>query len=281
MTTLLPDRTGAGTRLVVDSAAGRPRVRSETTRDPQRPGLRPMLVASGDGYARICLMPDGALLLAGDAIRLEVTVGPDVHVELVEPAGTVAYDMRGGQATWDVTLVVGDRSTLVWAGEPFVVAAGARVSRSTQVRLGAGARLAVRETLVLGRYRERAGLLRQEWTARGSDGDDLLVEELVLDEAAHRPGILGGGRVLGSVVALGIDLPESVCPEGRLDLEESGTVWRRVAAEAHRAVPHDAWSAVLDACRLPAVRPSPPSWSPCARTRARSAAAPPSPTTRD
>jgi urease accessory protein len=253
MTTLLPDRTGAGTRLAVDSAEGRPRVRSEMTRDPQRPGLRPMLVAGGDGYARICLMPDGALLLAGDAIRLEVTIGPDVHVELVEPAGTVAYDMQGGQATWDVTLDVGERSTLVWAGEPFVVAAGARVSRSTDVRLGAGARLAMRETLVLGRHHERAGLLRQAWTARGPDGDHLLVEDLVLDEAAHRPGILGGGRVLGSVVALGIDLPESVCTEGRLDLEESGTVWRRVAGEAHLAVPGDAWSAVLDACRRPAV----------------------------
>ena len=249
MTTLLPDRTGARrTRLVVDAAAGRPRVRSETTGDPRRPCLRPLIVASGDGYARVCLMPDGALLLADDAIKLEVTLGPGVHLELVEPAGTVAYDMRGGEASWDVSLLLGERSTLVWAGEPFVVSAGARVSRGTEVRLGAGAQLAVRETLVLGRHHERSGVLSQTWTARDADGADLLVEEVLIDETSHRPGILGGNRVLGSVLALGFDLPEDICPEGRLDLECGGTLWRRLSAEAHQAVSHEAWQAVRDAC---------------------------------
>ncbi|WP_459983911.1 urease accessory protein UreD [Nocardioides sp. AN3] len=249
MTTLLPEGTTARrTRLTVEAAAGRPRVRSETSGDPRRPCLRPVIIASGDGYARVCLMPDGALLLAGDAIRLEITLGPDVHLELVEPAGTVAYDMRGGQAAWDVALDVGERSTLVWAGEPFVVAAGAQVSRRTDVRLGVGARLAVRETLVLGRHQERPGLLSQTWAVRDADGVDLLVEEMVLDETAHRPGILGGNRVLGSVVALGFDLPEDVCPQGRLDLERGGTLWRCLAGDAHRGVPNDAWSAVREAC---------------------------------
>jgi urease accessory protein len=249
MTTLLPDRTGARrTRLVVDAAAGRPRVRSETSGDPRRPGLRPLIVAGGEGYVRICLMPDGALLLTGDAIKLEVTLGPGVHLELVEPAGTVAYDMRGDAAAWDVSLFLGERSTLVWAGEPFVVSAGARVSRSTDVRLGTGARLAVRETLVLGRHQERSGVLSQSWSARDADGTDLLVEEVLIDETAHRPGILGGNRVVGSVLALGFDLPDDVCPEGRLDLESGGTMWRRLAAEAHQAVHDDAWQAVRDAC---------------------------------
>jgi urease accessory protein len=249
MTTLLPDRTGARrTRLVVDAAAGRPRVRSETTGDPRRPCLRPLIIDSGEGYARICLMPDGALLLAGDTIRLEVTLGPGVRLELVEPAGTVAYDMRGGEASWDVSLFLGERSTLVWAGEPFVVSAGARVSRSTDVRLGTGARLAVREMLVLGRHQERSGALSQTWSARDADGTDLLVEEVLLDETAHRPGILGGNRVLGSVLALGFDLPDNVCREGRLDLDSGGTMWRRLSAEAHQAVHDDAWQAVRDAC---------------------------------
>lgn len=223
-------------------------MRFEVSGDPGRPCLRPIIVASGEGYARVCLMPEGALLLAGDAIQLQVSLGPGVHLELVEPAGTVAYDMRDGQATCDVSLFLGERSTLVWAGEPFVVAGGARVSRSTDVRLGTGARLAVRETVVLGRHRERAGVLSQTWTARDADGTDLLVEELLLDETAHRPGILGGNRALGSVLALGFDLPDEVCPEGRMDLEAGGTMWRRLAAEAHQAVPEAAWDAVRGAC---------------------------------
>ena len=249
MTTLLPDRTGSRrTRLVVDAAAGRPRVHLETSGDPRRPCLRPMITATGDGYAQICLVPDGALLLAGDAIQLEVTLGPGVRLDLVEPAGTVAYDMRGGQAAWDVSLYLAERATLVWAGEPFVVAGGARVFRSTDVRLGTGARLAVRETLVLGRHQERSGVLTQTWAARNADGQELLVEGVRIDETAHRPGVLGGNLILGSVVALGFDLPSEACPEGRMDLEEGGTVWRRLAADAHRGVPDDAWRAVRDAC---------------------------------
>ncbi|MFL6023799.1 MAG: urease accessory protein UreD [Marmoricola sp.] len=248
MTTLLPERTGARrTRLVVDAAAGRPRVRSETSGDPCRPCLRPMIVDSGPGYARVCLMPDGALLLAGDTIQLEVTLGPGVHLDLVEPAGTVAYDMRGGQAAWDVSLYLAERATLVWAGEPFVVAAGARVSRSTSARLGDGARLAVRETLVLGRHQERSGVLAQTWQAHDADGEEVLVEHLVLDETAHRPGVLGGNRVLGSVLALGFDVPGEVCPDGRMDLERGGTVWRRLAGDAHLGVPEEAWRVVSDA----------------------------------
>lgn len=249
MTTLLPDRTDSRrTRVVVDAAPGRPRLRVETTGDPRRPCLRPMILAAQEGYVRLCLVPDGALLLAGDAVQLEVTVSAGVRVDLVEPGGTVAYDMRGGRASWDVSLYLGEQATLVWAGEPFVLAGGSRVSRSTDVRLGAGARLALRETLVLGRHLERPGVLEQSWTARNAQGADLLVEQLVLDATAHRPGILGGNRVLGSVVALGIDLPAEVCPEGRMDLEEGGTIWRRLAADAHRGTPDRAWDAVRDAC---------------------------------
>lgn len=249
MTTLLPDRTTARrTALAVSAAPGRARVRSSVTGDPTSPCLRPMLLDSGPQHARVALVPDGALLLAGDAIRFDVEVGPGVRLELVEPAGTVAFDMRGAEATWDVHLDLAQDATLVWAGEPFVVAAGARVRRSTSVRLDTGSRLALRETVVLGRHQERGGLLEQSWSAYGPGQVPLLVEQLVLDESAHRPGILGGHRALGSVVALGVAVADEVCVAGRLDLEHGGTVWRGLAHEAHRAVPADAWRTVLDAC---------------------------------
>ena len=249
MTTLLPDRAIARrTRLSVMAAPGRPQVRSSTSGDPAGPCMRAMLLESGPGRATVALVPDGALLLAGDAVGLDVEVGPGVRLDLVEPAGTVAYDMRGGKAVWDVHLDLAADATLVWAGEPFVLSAGARVLRSTSVRLGERARLALRETLVLGRHQERIGELEQTWTASGPDGKELLVEQLCLDESAHRPGILGGLRVLGSLVALGLDVRADVCGDGRMDLQAGGVVWRRLAGDAHRAVPEDAWRAVLDAC---------------------------------
>ncbi|MCZ4498201.1 MAG: urease accessory protein [Marmoricola sp.] len=250
MTTLLPDRVGARrTRIRVDAAtSGRARVLATTSGDPARPRLRTVILDSSPGYAKVALVPDGALLLAGDAIGLDVLVGTGVRLDLVEPGGTVAYDMRGGSASWDVTIDLGAGARLTWAGEPFVLSAGAQVSRTTDVTLGVGARLAVRETLVLGRHHERIGNLDQRWTARGPDGHEVLVEHLTLGGSAHRPGILGANRVIGSVVCLGIDVPGDVCTEDRFDLDAGGTLWRRLAGQAHQAVPDAAWQAALRGC---------------------------------
>lgn len=250
MTTLLPDRAGVRrTRIRVDAApGGRARVLATTSGHHARPCLRTVILESGPGYARIALVPDGALLLADDAIGLDVRVGEGVRLDLVEPAGTVAYDMRGGSASWDVNLDLGEGALLTWAGEPFVLSAGARVRRTTDVTLADGARLAVRETLVLGRHQERIGELDQHWAARGPDGEDVLVEHLALGGTAHRPGILGGNRVLGSVVALGVSVPDDVLAADRFDLDEGGTLWRRLGLQAHEAVPEVAWQEVLRAC---------------------------------
>jgi urease accessory protein len=249
MTTLLPDRTVArGTTLAVTPTDGRVHVRISTPGDPAAPGLRPVLLDSGARHARVALVPDGALLLTGDAVRVEIEVGRGIRLDLVEPAGTVAFDMRGGDASWDVRIDLARDATLVWAGEPFVVASGARVRRSTVVDMDLGARLLVRETLVMGRHGERGGHLEQVWSAYGHEGVPLLVEETILDDSSDRPGILGGNRALGTVVGLGVAVDPDQCPDGRMDLECGGTVWRGLAHEAHRAVLRDAWRAVLAAC---------------------------------
>lgn len=249
MTILLPDRgTARATTLAVTPTDGRVHVRISTPGDPAAPCLRPMLLDSGARHARVALVPDGALLLAGDAVRLDIEVGQGIRLELVEPAGTVAFDMRGGDASWDVRLRLARDATVVWAGEPFVVASGARVRRSTTVDMEPGARLLVRETIVMGRHGERGGHLEQVWSAHGLGGVPLLVEETILDDRSDRPGILGGHRALGTVVGLGVAVDPEVCHEGRLDLECGGTVWRGLAHEAHRAVPPDAWRAALAAC---------------------------------
>ncbi|HET7734467.1 MAG TPA: urease accessory protein UreD [Nocardioidaceae bacterium] len=252
MTTLLPDlATARRTVLEVAAAPGRVHVRTSCAGDPATPCLRPMLLESGPSAARVALVPDGALLLAGDAIRLDVRVGRGTRLELVEPAGTVAFDMRGGSARWDVTIDLDTDAVLVWAGEPFVLAAGSRVRRRTTVRMAAGARLALRETLVLGRHRERGGVLDQTFAGYDEQGDPILVEQLTLDDHVHRPGVLGGRRAVGSVVALGIDVEEALCVDGRMDLERGGSVWRGLDHDAHLAVPSDAWRAVLEASRAP------------------------------
>jgi urease accessory protein len=231
-------------RLRVDLKAGSP---------ADRPVLRPMLVSTDQRCARIALVPDGALLLAGDHIALGIRVGPSACLDLLEPSGTVAYDMRGGAARWDVDVHLDRDAGLVWRGEPFVVAAGADVRRRTRITLGAGARLALRETLVLGRYAEPAGRIGHRLDIARADGPPVLVEEVSLDEASL-PLLTGGRRVLGSVLAHGVDVSGPAGPD-RFDLEPVGdaavTLLRRLDDHAHSAVDAGTWrrvaSAVLDA----------------------------------
>ncbi|WP_345527952.1 urease accessory protein UreD [Nocardioides endophyticus] len=255
MSTLTPDRrttAPTGPQLTTISVRrtedeGAVRVGLGASGGPGRPVIRPMLLAVDERRARVALVPDGALLLADDAVAIHIDVGPGAGLELIEPAGTVAYDMRGGRATWDVDVRLGQGATLTWAGEPFVVAAGALVRRTTTVQVADGATLALRETLVLGRSGEPAGQVRQRTAAVDEHGDPLLVEELALD-ADRAVMLLGGKRVVDTVMVLGARVPELAGTLGchRFDLERSGTVLRRLADEAHRGLADAHWAAAVD-----------------------------------
>ncbi len=97
------------------------------------------IIRTDDTGARVGLVGTQALLLGGDHIEIEVDVGPGAWLELVETAGTVAYDADGRASSWTVRIRIADGGRLVWAGEPFVVSHGANVHRSTDIDLGVGA----------------------------------------------------------------------------------------------------------------------------------------------
>lgn len=239
------DRVGrTRIRVAADPDGGRCQVRTATTAsDPTVAMLRPVVVHHDAVTARVSLVPEGALLLAGDAIEIDIAVDRGARLDLVEPGGTVAFDMRGGRARWDVRIQVGAGAVLTWASEPFVVAQGAEVSRRLEARLDAGATLALSETLVLGRHGERAGRLRQATVVTGA-GLPILVEELPLG-CATVPGLLGGNRVLSSVLLAGREVADpSPAASHRYDLDAGGHVWRRLGAEVHEATLADAWAGV-------------------------------------
>jgi urease accessory protein len=230
---------------------GRVKVAFDASSRPDRPAIRPMLLSSDDDGARVSLVPDGALLLAGDQISLDVAVGAGARLELVEPAGTVAYSMDGGEASWSVTIDLAPASSLIWAGEPFVIADGATVERSIDIRMGWHASLAMREVVVLGRHGERAGTLRQRLSAVADNGVPILAEELEIDPRSGR-WVLGGTRVMGSVLVLGARLKCDVIERNdmvRMDLEAEGTLLRSLVADAHRATHDDVWAGALEALR--------------------------------
>lgn len=233
-------------RFTAGPAGGRCQVRTAVTRsDPTASALRAVVLEHAALTARVALVPEGALLLAGDAIEVDVSVGAGLEVDLVETGGTVAYDMRGASARWDVRVDLAAGASLRWAGLPFVVAAGADLTRSVRIRCGAGARLALRETLVLGRYGEAPGSVHQSTTVHDPAGP-VLVEDLPLD-AASAAWLLGGSRVLSSVLSVGAEVAETADDLHRYDLDRSGAVlWRRLGLQAHDVeLPH-AWGRVTE-----------------------------------
>lgn len=210
-----------------------------------RPGLlSPRLLGSSPAGARVALVATRALLLAGDCVRIDVHVGAGATLEVVETSGTVAYDARGGDAGWDVTIRVDAGGTLVWAGLPFVVAAGARVARRTTVDLAPGAVLLLRETLVLGRSGELGGDLTVR-TRCTLGSRPALAEDLRLDVTRTAPGVLADARVLDSVLCLGVRPPATAPAAGRtrLDLDVVGAMARSLAPDAHTGSLDDVWRA--------------------------------------
>lgn len=248
------DRLGR-TRLRVSRGTDGARclVRSSVTgSDPTAPTIRPVITHHDSSRVQVCLVPEGALLLAGDAIELDLTVDPGTTLDVIEPGGTVAYDMRGASASWDVSIRVADRARLTWSGEPFIVSRGARVLRRTRLRCAASASVAMRETLVLGRHGEDPGHVRLLTDVR-REAHPVLVEDLALD-ATSSPPLLGPHRVLASVVLL---TPEQEQPSTaptpdpepyRFDLARPGaTLWRSLAPQAHATGLDRAWAAARHA----------------------------------
>lgn len=198
--------------------------------DVRTDALAPRLLSGGPGRARVALVGARALLLAGDEVRLDVVVHAGCVLDLVEVAATVAYDARGGAASWRVAVELGAGARLHWAGEPFVVCGGADVVRTLDVDLDDGAVALVRETVVLGRTGETGGALLNRTRVR-RQGRPLLVEDLDLRDVRVRssPAVLGPARCVDTVTLLGARADE----EGVLQLEGPGSVARALTVDAH------------------------------------------------
>jgi urease accessory protein len=195
--------------------------------------LQARRLRSAPGSVRVALVGAQALLLAGDRVRVEVSVSGRVRVELVEVAGTVAYNMRGGSAAWDCHVELAGGADLSWRGEPFVVSQGASVARSTTLAVTDESCLELRESFVLGRTGEHGGTLRT--TTRGTLGGRPAIAE-DLDLAPHRRrgwAVLGDHRCLDSLTLLGRRAPDDL--PGVLQLEEHGSLLRWLGNDLHHS----------------------------------------------
>lgn len=168
--------------------------------------LRARLLPPRDGVVRVALVQTAASLLSGDRVRVDVRLGARARVELIEVAALVAHDVRGGDgATYDVDVTLDTGARLHWAAQPLVLAAGCALERRTTIRLGDGAAVLLRDTLVLGRADEEAVALRSCLQVPG-----LLVEELdTTDHAILRsPVVAADAKVLDTLALYGRRAPD-------------------------------------------------------------------------
>ncbi|WP_205698316.1 urease accessory protein UreD [Conexibacter sp. SYSU D00693] len=150
-------------------------------------------------------MQTTASLLAGDEVALDVRLGPGARLELVEVAGLVAHDVRGGTpARLDVEVVLGPGACLSWDAQPLVLAAGCDLRRTTSVELAAGAAALLRDTVVLGRTGQEPGrahsALHVALEGRPLHAEQLDTADLPLLRSAV---VLGDARVLDAVALFG------------------------------------------------------------------------------
>lgn len=203
--------------------------------------LAARLITRDAAHAEVALVAGGAMLLGGDHVVVSVQVDAGCALTLTDIGGTVAYDGDGQECRWDAHVRLGDGARLTWAGLPFVVAQGADVRRTTTARLGAGAALTLRETVVLGRSGEHGGRLVLR-TDIADDVGPILVEELAASGDRPVPGVLGDHTVIdtvtdvrGSFTADSERIASAPDRDGAvvLRLERAGTLTRWLGPATH------------------------------------------------
>lgn len=157
------------------------------------------------GVARVCVAAGAAGPIGGDDFRFRVDVGAGSTLVLRQVSATVLLPgPRGERSSTRTAVSVGAGATLVWLPEPVIAARGCRHLGEVRVELAAGARLVLREELLLGRHGEQPGTVRQRLRIR-LDGRPLLTQQL--DVGPEAPGwdtaaVTGGRRAVGSLVVV-------------------------------------------------------------------------------
>lgn len=141
--------------------------------------------------------------IGGDELALRITVGAGAFLRLRSAAASIALPgLDGSESVLRVSASVAPGGRLEYLPEPVVISAGARHATLVSVTLAAGASLALRDELLLGRHGEDGGRARTELRADYA-GRPLLRQSLSVsgtDPASLGPAVLAGHRAVGSLL---------------------------------------------------------------------------------
>ncbi|MFD9129751.1 urease accessory protein UreD, partial [Kitasatospora sp. NPDC059571] len=166
--------------------------------------------ATGPG-ARVAVIGSMAAPLGGDRLALAVAVRPGAVLTVTGAAATVSLPGAGPEpARYDLDLTVDEDAELHWLPEPVIAAAGSHLLLHTRITLAPGARLRLREELVLGRTHDWTrgappGRLTSRLTVRRA-GRTLLDQQTDLGPGApgwDGPAVLGPHRTCGQLLTAG------------------------------------------------------------------------------
>jgi urease accessory protein len=176
--------------------------------------------AGAPDVARVCVAAGAAGPIGGDHLALHVDIGPGSTLVLGEVSATLLLPGPcGEQSRTRVRVHVGAGATLVWLPEPVIAAHGCQHLGDVRVDLDPGARLLLREELLLGRHREQPGTVHQRLQVR-LDGQPLLHQHLALGPGAagwDGPAVTGGHRAIGSVLVVDPAWTDATPPAAALD----------------------------------------------------------------
>lgn len=163
------------------------------------------LVKGRRDVARVALAAGTAGPIGGDHYSLDVHVGAGSTLVLTEvSAMLVLPGIGGGQSQMTVTVTVDAGATFVWWAEPIIAAHRCHHSHDVRVALAPGARLILREEMLLGRHGEVPG----DFTSRlriTQGGRPLYDQRLGFGPSApgwNGAAVLDTNRAVGSIIAV-------------------------------------------------------------------------------
>ncbi len=173
------------------------------------------------GQAHIIILNQGGGVLAGDALRIEVDVGPGATAHIGGVGATRLHPTPGGASRQEVALRLGDGARLEWLPDPVIPFAGSVTAQRVEVALGPGALWIGADILAAGRQArgERFAYtsLEQSLQVTEEPSGALLHAEAFRLEPGRRapdgPGVMAGHAVLGTLRAVTRAVPPAALAE--------------------------------------------------------------------
>lgn len=160
---------------------------------------------SAANIARASVASGAAGPIGGDEFALDVQVGAGSTLVLNEISPTLLLPgPEGAQSRMDTTIRVESGATFIWLPEPIIASAQCDHINTIHVELEPGARLLIREELLLGRCGEAPGRISQQVRVN-LNGRPLYHQRLDLGEAStgwDSAAVTGGHSAVGAILAV-------------------------------------------------------------------------------